>query len=282
MSGLFEALPLLSGWRYHREEFDIETGAQSILVRNGGEKTLLDLPEADGWILELSMTTTCPNAFYIYGLGAPPAREFQVSAYMLKRQNRTLPAPAGFYATQLDKTLLAARKTITTAGTPETLGTRRVDGNLSIKALSSNTGVVRIASSTTRADAAATSITLDPGNSVTLQNPGSLRFVFLDVAVSGEGVEYSHESEDHTFDDETEIASQPLYAFHSTPAMPQPFKNGLKIRVFNPDYAFATQSGVIHASPMYIQRYLANLVIIENRSLFIESYRNLLGTVIKG
>lgn len=274
---LFSALPLLRGWSYRRFTFDVETGQKPLLIPPGNEKTLVDQPGVNGWIIELAMTTTCPNAFYIYSLGPDAAKEFKVSAYELKRQNRVLPAAAGFYATVLDKTLLPGRKTVTTAGTPVTLGSRRVDGDLWVRALRSNTGVVRLSSTSDKALAAATSITLDPGETVTLNKPGNLIFLYLDAVVSGEGVEFSHESEDHTFEALETVTTSPLYVFCMTPATPVPFRNGFQVRVQNPDYAFATQAGALHDGDMRIQKYLMNLLVIDDETELIEDYQRLIG-----
>lgn len=83
------------------------------------------------------------------------------------------------------------RKTVTTAGTAEQMTSQAIpDGfGVVIKAISTNTGRVRVGNSKANAESATTAFTLGSNESITLKI-SNLNLVWLDVTVSGEGVEW--------------------------------------------------------------------------------------------
>lgn len=86
------------------------------------------------------------------------------------------------------------RKTVTTAGTAVPLQTSGVGGNSTcVTALSTNTGVICVGSSTVLAAAGTRRGTpLAAGESVTFNTDPSL--LWIDATVNGEGVSFSYEA----------------------------------------------------------------------------------------
>jgi len=80
---------------------------------------------------------------------------------------------------------LSGRKTITSSGTIEPLGTGSVHGLLYIKALAANTGIMEIGSSGT---AASSGYQLSAKEELLLYNVEDLWDIWVDSTVNGEGV----------------------------------------------------------------------------------------------
>ncbi|MFO7624989.1 MAG: hypothetical protein R6V73_11605 [Anaerolineales bacterium] len=84
--------------------------------------------------------------------------------------------------------VISAQKTVTTAGSPEALGTLRTDGPLMIKALDGNTDIVAIGNDGSNSVSLTTGMRLSAGEAIVFEFVGSLQSLYLDVAVDGEGV----------------------------------------------------------------------------------------------
>lgn len=94
--------------------------------------------------------------------------------------------------------IISAQKTVTAAGTREPLAVNLSVRSVIIRALSTNTGLVYVGNSNV---AAAISYTLTPGETLSYSISDeeykygaaiNLNSIWLDVAVSGEGVCYSY------------------------------------------------------------------------------------------
>mgnify|MGYP000936445316 CR=1 FL=1 len=84
--------------------------------------------------------------------------------------------------------VITSQKTVTTAGSPEQLGDRRIDGPLMIKALDSNTDVIVIGNDGANSVSLSTGMRLSAGEAVVFEFVGSLQSLYLDAAVDGEGI----------------------------------------------------------------------------------------------
>jgi hypothetical protein len=88
----------------------------------------------------------------------------------------------------LGTSLVAGRKTITTAGTAEQLGSGALLVGVVIQALKTNTGSVYVGTSTVDKDTNK-QYELEPGESISI-SIDNLNKIYLDVDVSGEGVQF--------------------------------------------------------------------------------------------
>lgn len=82
---------------------------------------------------------------------------------------------------------LSGRKTVTSAGTPEALGSGDVFGGLYIKALIANTGTIEVGSSAT---AAASGFQLSAGDVILFDYVNDMSQIYIDSTVNGEGVSW--------------------------------------------------------------------------------------------
>ena len=85
---------------------------------------------------------------------------------------------------------VSGQKTITSAGTEEALGVQAVNGPLMVKALPGNTGAVYLGRAADGTLGSTTGLALSAGEVVVFDWVGSLASLFLDAAVSGEGVSW--------------------------------------------------------------------------------------------
>jgi hypothetical protein len=84
--------------------------------------------------------------------------------------------------------VISAQKSVTTAGSPEPLGSLRVDGPLMVKALDTNTGVVAIGNDGANSVALTSGMRLSAGDAIVFEFVGSLESLYIDAAVDDEGV----------------------------------------------------------------------------------------------
>ena len=85
---------------------------------------------------------------------------------------------------------ISGQKTVTAAGTAETLGTTVVQGPLMIKALAANTGLIFIGNDGANDVASTNGMELAPGDALIFDWIGSFVSVYIDSAVNGEGVSW--------------------------------------------------------------------------------------------
>lgn len=83
---------------------------------------------------------------------------------------------------------ISGQKTVTTAGTAVALGSQVIDAPLAVKALSANTGLIFIGSDGAGDVASNNGFQLAAGEQVTFEFVGNLASLWVDSAVSGEGV----------------------------------------------------------------------------------------------
>lgn len=86
--------------------------------------------------------------------------------------------------------LISGQTVVTTAGTAVVLGSASVDGSVVIKALAGNTGKVYIGNDGANDVTSANGFELSAGDLIVLDNVKSLAGMYLDSAVSGEGVSW--------------------------------------------------------------------------------------------
>ena len=82
----------------------------------------------------------------------------------------------------------SGKKTVTAAGTAETLGSGQVAGPLMVKALAANTGKIYIGNDGAGDVASTNGLELSAGDVVVFQFVGQLSAIMVDSAVNGEGV----------------------------------------------------------------------------------------------
>ncbi len=83
---------------------------------------------------------------------------------------------------------ISGQTNVTTAGTAVPLGNQAVDGPLMVKALDSNTGVVAVGNDGANDVTLSNGLRLAAGEVIIFSYVGHLASVWLDAAVSGEGV----------------------------------------------------------------------------------------------
>jgi len=83
---------------------------------------------------------------------------------------------------------LSGQNTVTTAGTAEALGDQIINAPLMIKALDTNTGVVAIGNDGANDVTTSNGLRLSAGDSIVFEFIGNLANLYVDSAVSGEGV----------------------------------------------------------------------------------------------
>jgi hypothetical protein len=84
---------------------------------------------------------------------------------------------------------ISGQETVTTAGSAEALGSQSIQAPLIVKALPTNTSPVYLGN--VAGDVSASNgLALDPGEAVVLEWVSSLAALWLDAAVSGEGVSW--------------------------------------------------------------------------------------------
>ncbi len=81
---------------------------------------------------------------------------------------------------------LSGKKIVAVAGTPAPLGSQLVAGLLCVRALTGNTGLVYLGDAASAASASG--YPLLPGDQVVFRQVSNLGAVWVDAAVSGEGV----------------------------------------------------------------------------------------------
>jgi hypothetical protein len=83
---------------------------------------------------------------------------------------------------------ISGQKTVPTAGTAVALGTRQIAGSLAIKALPTNVGIVFVGNDGAGNVTTANGYPLAAGESVFVDQLGSLGDVMVNSTVNGEGV----------------------------------------------------------------------------------------------
>ena len=83
---------------------------------------------------------------------------------------------------------LSGQKVTAAAGTALALGTQAINGALMVKALDTNADVVVIGNDGAGDVTVSNGMRLEAGDAVVFDHVGSLAAIFLDSAVSGEGV----------------------------------------------------------------------------------------------
>lgn len=84
--------------------------------------------------------------------------------------------------------VITSQKTVTSAGSPEQLGSLRIDGPLMIKALESNSDVVFVGNDGSNSVSSATGVSLSAGEAIVFEFVGSLESLYLDAIIDAEGV----------------------------------------------------------------------------------------------
>lgn len=83
---------------------------------------------------------------------------------------------------------ISGKKTVTTAGTAEVLGTAMVHGPLMVKALAANTGLAYVGNDGAGDVASTNGLELSAGEVVVFSLIASLSQIIVDTAEDGEGV----------------------------------------------------------------------------------------------
>jgi len=84
----------------------------------------------------------------------------------------------------------SGKKTVTTAGTEEKLGTIQVNAGVMVKALIANTGTIYIGNAGDDTVASTTGLELLKQETVILDWVGNLGSIWIDASVNGEGVSW--------------------------------------------------------------------------------------------
>lgn len=84
--------------------------------------------------------------------------------------------------------IVSGRRTVTTPGTALALGSRRVDGGLKIKALTTNAQLVYVGNNGSGDTDSTNGYPLAAGQEITFEKVGSLSEIIVDAAAGGEGV----------------------------------------------------------------------------------------------
>ena len=85
-------------------------------------------------------------------------------------------------------TILSGQKTVTTAGTAETLGSQVINVPLMIKALDTNTGIVAVGNDGGGDVTVSNGMRLEAGDVIIMEFVGDLANIIVDATVNGEGV----------------------------------------------------------------------------------------------
>lgn len=85
-------------------------------------------------------------------------------------------------------TALSGQKTVTTAGSAETLGTETINGPVMVKALSSNSGAIAIGNDGANDITMSNGLLLDASDIVVFDFVGHLSSLFIDAETDGDGV----------------------------------------------------------------------------------------------
>lgn len=83
---------------------------------------------------------------------------------------------------------ISGQKTVAAAGSAEALGNQAVVGALAVKALAANSGLVFIGNDGSGDVSSGSGFQLAAGQQITFEFTGSLSHLWVDAAVSGEGV----------------------------------------------------------------------------------------------
>ena len=84
--------------------------------------------------------------------------------------------------------VLSGQKTVTTAGTAETLGSQVINAPIMIKALDTNTGIAAVGNDGAGDVTVSNGMRLDAGDVIIMEFVGNLASIMVDSAVNGEGV----------------------------------------------------------------------------------------------
>lgn len=87
-------------------------------------------------------------------------------------------------------TALSGQKTVTTAGSAETLGTEIINGPVMVKALSSNSGAVTIGNDGANDITISNGLLLAAGDIVVFDFVGHLASLYVDAESDGDGVSW--------------------------------------------------------------------------------------------
>lgn len=86
---------------------------------------------------------------------------------------------------------LSGKKTVTTAGAAEALGSQVVNAPVTIKALLANTGTIYVGNDGAGDVASTNGFELAAGDQITYEFVGNLASIWIDSSVNGEGVSFS-------------------------------------------------------------------------------------------
>lgn len=254
-------LPLLDGWEYRSQEFDSEEQQVDFTPVSPGERVRILGIKNPGWLLNLSLGYN--GVFGLTTINLDRKAEIARSPWGLIQSNEMEPSPTSLWLSKYSKVVLAGRLLVTTAGTAQQLPNTPVadDAEVTLSSYPGNTSDVYIASQREATSEADNRFALSPGESAIVKS-SNLDRIWVDAAVSGEGIRWMVEHYDYIPDNLSSVNE-----VNFTPAVPAFFKNELYVSIYNPKTT-PKDSRSVNRDPTNTVRW----VFVSNHNNFAKLY----------